>query len=103
LKEESEMLGVIAKLPIREDKVDEAIEAFKALMGHVAKEEGTLMYTMNRSKSEPNTIVIMERYKDKAALDAHSSAAHFKEFSAKIPGFLAGKPEISVMEELHSI
>ena len=98
------MLSIIAKLPCKEDKVNEAIEAFKALMVHVAKEPGTLYYTMNVDKKKaPSTIVILERYKDKAALDAHSSAPHFKEFSAKIPAFLAGKPEISIMEELHSI
>ena len=98
------MLSVIAKLPIKEDKVDEAIAAFKGLMAHVAKEEGTLFYTMNRdAKRAPTTIVIMERYKDKAALDAHSSAPHFKEFSGKLPALLAGKPEITIMEELHSI
>ncbi len=97
------MISVIAKLPCKEDKVSEAIEAFKALMTHVAKEQGTMVYTMNRAKNALNTIVIMERYKDKAALDAHSSSPYFKEFSAKIPGFLAGKPEIAIMEELHSI
>ena len=97
------MLGVIAKLPIKADKVDEAIAAFKDLMTHVAKEEGTLAYTMNRSEAEPNTIVIMERYKDKEALGAHSSAPHFKEFMKKTPALLAGKPEITILEELHSI
>jgi len=97
------MLSIVAKIPVQEGKVDEAIEAFKALMVHVAKEEGTLMYTLNRGKKDPNMLVIMERYKDKAALDAHSSSDYFKQFSAKIPGFLAGKPEITVMDELHSI
>ena len=97
------MIGVIAKLPIQEGKVDEAIEAFKGLMGHVAKEEGTLLYTMNRSKAEPNTIVIMERYRDKAALEAHSSAPYFKEFMKQTPALLAGKPELIIMDEIHSI
>jgi quinol monooxygenase YgiN len=97
------MLGLIAKLPVKEDKIDEAIAAFKELMVDVAKEEGTLAYTMNRSQAEPNTLVIMERYKDKAALDAHGSAPYFKEFMKKTPALLAGKPEITIMDELHSI
>lgn len=96
------MLAVVAKLPIKEGKVDEAIEAFKGLMVHVAEEEGTLMYTLNRDQSNPNTIVVMERYKDQAALDAHSSTPHFKEFFAKSGEFIAGRPEITVMEEIHS-
>jgi quinol monooxygenase YgiN len=45
----------------------------------------------------------MERYKDKAALDAHSSSDYFKAFFAASRAFIGGKPEITVMEEIHSI
>jgi len=97
------MISVIAKIPIKEGKIEEAIQAFKELMEHVAKEEGTLMYTMNRAQSNPNTLVIMERYKDKASLDLHSSSPYFKAFLTRSPDFIAGRPEITVMEEIHSI
>ncbi len=97
------MISVIAKIPIKEGKVEEAIQAFKELMVQVAEEEGTLMYTLNRDQSNPNTLVIMERYKDKAALDAHSSTPHLKAFFAKSREFIGGKPEITVLEEIHSI
>jgi quinol monooxygenase YgiN len=97
------MIGVIAKLAIKEGKTGDAIKLIKELMTSVAEEEGTLSYTMNQDKADPNTIVIMERYKDKAALEYHSSTPGFKAFFEKIGGLLAGKPEISVMEEIHSI
>jgi quinol monooxygenase YgiN len=97
------MLAVVAKLPIKEGKVEEAIEAFKGLMADVAHEEGTLAYTLNQDRSDPNILVVMERYKDQAALDAHSSAPYFKEFFSKSREFIAGKPDISVLEEIHSI
>ena len=96
------MISVIAKLPIKEDKVDEFLEAAKALVDNVTNEEGNLLYSLNRSDKAPNVIVIMERYKDQAALAAHSGADYFKAFSAKVPAFLAGAPEITVMEEIHS-
>lgn len=96
------MISVIAKIPIKEGKIEDAILAFKELMVHVAKEEGTVMYTMNQAKSNPNTLVIMERYRDKTALDAHSTSAHFKAFVAKGVSFFGGKPEITVMEEIQS-
>jgi quinol monooxygenase YgiN len=96
------MLAVIAKLPVQEGKVDDAIAVLRELMEHVAREEGTLLYTMNRAKADPNTLVMIERYKDKAALTAHSSSAYFQELSPKIQGLLAGPAEISVFQELHS-
>ena len=97
------MIGVVAKLSIQEAKIDEAIDLIKELMAGVAKEEGTLFYTMNQDKANPGTIVIMERYKDKEAFDFHSSTPHFKTFFGKIGGLLAGKPDISIMDEIHSI
>ena len=96
------MIALVAKIPIKEGKIDEAIEAFKGLMVHVAEEEGTLMYTLNRDQANPNTLIIMERYKDKAALDAHSSTPHFKEFFSKSAEFVAGRPEMIMMDELHT-
>lgn len=97
------MLSVIAKIPVKEEKFNEAVAAFKQLMSEVAKEEGTLSYTLNVSKSEPQTLVVMERYKDKEALAAHSATPHFKAFSAKGAEFFAGKPEITILSELASI
>lgn len=96
------MVSVIAKLSIKEGKVEEAIAAVKELMVQVAREEGTLLYTLNRDPSNPNTLVIMERYKDKGAFDVHTSTPHFKAFFAKSKAFIGGRPEISVMEEIHT-
>lgn len=97
------MVSVIAKLPIKEGKVEEAIAAVKELMVQVAREEGTLLYTLNRDPSNPSILVIMERYKDKAAFDVHTSTSPFKAFFAKSKAFIGGRPEIAVMEEIHSI
>ena len=97
------MISVVAKIPVKEGKADDMIALLKELMTHVAQEEGTLLYTLNRDPANPNTIVIMERYNDKAALDAHSSTPHFKALASKMPELLAGKPEILVLEEIHSI
>ena len=38
------MVPVIAKLEVKEGKMDEAIEMVRALTAKVAKEEGTLIY-----------------------------------------------------------
>lgn len=94
------MITVIAKLPIKEGKMEEAIGEFKALISKVAKEEGTVLYCLNKEKSNPNTLVVVEQYKDKDAFNFHSSTPHFKEFFAKSAALLGGKPEIAVMEEI---
>ena len=97
------MLSVLAKMPIKADKMDEALELIKGLIAKVAEEEGTLYYTVNVDRNNPNVLVFMERYKDKEALEYHSGSPHFQEFFGKAPEYLDGQPEIIVMKELAGI
>jgi len=97
------MIAVIAKIPVQPEKKQEALDAVKTLMSHVAKEEGTLFYSVNVSEEDPNTLVMIERYRDRDALDAHGSTPHFKEFMGQAGSFAAGKPEIKVYEEIESV
>jgi quinol monooxygenase YgiN len=84
--------------------MEEALGEFKGLMAKIAKEEkGTLLYSLNREKANPNTLVVVEQYKDKDALNFHSSTPYFKEFFAKTSLLLGGKPEIVVMEEISRV
>lgn len=96
------MIGVIAKLKIKEGKMDEALNLFKGLLALVRKEEGTLYYTLNRDMADPNMIVVVERYKDMAAFQAHTGTPYFLEFSKKIGSFLDGKLEMNLLEETAS-
>lgn len=97
------MIALIARLPVKPGRMDEAIGMLKSLMVEVANEKGTLAYTLNRGESEPDTLVIIERYTDDAALKLHGQTPHFKDFSGKIGPLLSGKPSISRFEEIHSI
>ena len=97
------MITVIAKLPVKEGKMDEAMAAFKVLMSKVASEEGTVLYSLNVEKANPNTLVVVEQYKDKAALEFHSSTSHFKEFFTASVAFIGGKPEMMVMKEVQRV
>lgn len=97
------MITVIAKLPVKEGKMDEAMAAFKVLMSKVASEEGTVLYSLNQEKANPNTLVVVEQYKDKDALEFHSSTPHFKEFFTASIAFIGGKPEMMVMKEVQRV
>ena len=94
------MLTVIAKMPIKEGKMDEALKEVKGLLVEVAKEQGTVLYSLNVEKANPNTLVVVEQYTDQDALNFHSSTPYFKEFFTKASVFLGGAPEIVIMEEI---
>ncbi len=97
------MVGIIAKLEIKEDKVDEFVAMFNELKKGVATEEGTLAYSLNTTKAEPNMYYIVERYANQDAVKIHGSTDHFKEFNGKVGACLTGRPEIIMLEELDSI
>jgi len=94
------MITVIAKLSIMAGKMEIALGEFKVLMSNVAKEEGTLLYSLNRDRSNPNILAVVEQYKDEDAFALHSSTPHFKEFFANSGSFLEGPPEVIIMEEI---
>ena len=97
------MIGIIAKLPIKEGMEDDFIAAFKELKAGVAQEKGTLAYSLNKANNDPHTFYIVERYEDQEAVKLHTSTDHFKAFNAKVPPCLAGRPEIIMLEEIDSI
>jgi len=43
---------------------------------------------------------MLERYDDQAALDAHRAAPHFKEIGRKLGDYLAGRPDVQIMQEV---
>ncbi len=97
------MISVIARIPLQPGKKDEAIKAVKTLMESVRTEEGTLYYSVNVDRKNPDTLVFMERYRDMDALKSHGGTPHFKKFTEQAMTFAASQPEITVMEEIASI
>ena len=97
------MVAVIAKMKIKEGKMDEATELFRGLVPKVGQEEGTVGYALCRDSRNPALLVVIERYRDKEAIQAHSSTPHFKEFSVAVAPLLDGKMDLSILEEMLSI
>lgn len=97
------MISVVAKMPVKAEAKEEALKEIKKLMAKVAKEKGTLHYSVNIEQDNPSTLVFMERYKDMQALGTHGSSPYFQEFIGKSASFMAGPMEIVVMDEILSI
>ncbi len=94
---------VVAKLKAKPGSENSLEQAFKAMLTAVAGEEGTLVYTLHRSQTDPAVFLVYEKYKDKAALAHHSSTPHFKEFFAASKSLLAEAPVIEMFDEIGSI
>jgi len=63
-----------------------------------ANEPGTLMYTLSRSKSDPELYYALETYADEAAVQTHM--ANFQNRTGGAEGVAAGPPEILVLDRV---
>jgi quinol monooxygenase YgiN len=91
------MLALIAKLNVAEGKETDFEKHMLGLAAQVrANEPGNEMYTL--CKDGDGNYVVLELYKDQAAVDAHGASEHFKAAGAGFRGLMAGAPEITRLE-----
>jgi len=96
------MIGLIARLKVQPGKGAEFEALFKTLAAKVtsdANEPGNLLYQLTKSRSDPNEYVVLELYRDQAAVDAHPKTAHFTEIFPKIGALLQpGPPQFEFVD-----
>lgn len=93
------MIGIIATLKVQDGKGPELEAVFKELAKLVrANEPGCHAYELTKSRSDPNTYKVLELYADQDAVAAHGGSAHFKEHSPKMGPFLAGRPDVELLD-----
>ncbi|PTB34913.1 uncharacterized protein TrAFT101_009441 [Trichoderma asperellum] len=87
-------INVAAVLYPKPEKFDELAALIAEVTTNVqANEPDTLVYYAIRVQKK-NEIVIIERYKNQAAVQAHLKAPYFRKFSAKLPELLAKPVEL---------
>jgi quinol monooxygenase YgiN len=97
--EEPPMPSIVANLKVKEDKIEEAKGFLKQLAADtLAKEPGTLVYTVHQRKDDPTAFVFYEKYESDEALATHSE--NLKAAGAGFIAILAGPPEIVFLEEV---
>ncbi len=97
------MLAVIAKFRAKDGQADEIIRMLNHIVPRVSQEEGTLYYTVNRDRMDPNLVVVIERYTDDAAFQAHSSNPDLADVLARSQALVEGGIEVAMLDELASI
>jgi quinol monooxygenase YgiN len=66
----------------------------------LANETGCKLYQLSRSKTDPRTYLLMERYTDEDALRVHSNTGYFKAAVPEMMGCCEGPPAISLYDEV---
>ena len=92
-------VGIVAKIKVQAGKNAEFEAVFTELAAAVRKNEpGNNFYALHRSKTDPQLYVVLEQYKDMAAVAAHREYPHFKEGGRKMGACMAGAPEVELLD-----
>lgn len=93
------MIGVTAKMPIKDGKQADFEKTMKELAEKVkANEPGCTMYQLYKTKGSDTEYVMMETYASQEAVDAHMTTDYFKASQPALGACLAGAPTIEFYE-----
>ena len=70
---------VVAHWQTTADSLDTVLKHAGALRPQALAEAGCDSYEVFQSADEPTAIVLIERYRDQVALDAHLNSAHYQD------------------------
>jgi (4S)-4-hydroxy-5-phosphonooxypentane-2,3-dione isomerase len=67
-------VAIVARVRVKEGRVDDYLSAFAPLLEQVENEPGTLVYLLQRSNDDPNVFWTSELYADEASFELHRSS-----------------------------
>lgn len=94
------MVTVVAKIKAKSGEEAKLEGALRNVLPKVREEEGTLVYTLNRSQDDPSTLMVFEKYRDMDAFIYHSSTPYLKELFNIIMPLIDGTPSVELFDEL---
>ena len=95
------MVGVTVRLVAKPGREHDLEDILRQMTLEVAsREPGCLLYQPTRSRHDPRTYLVLERYENDEALANHSNGAHYQEALNRLMECLDGLPEIALFDEL---
>ncbi|SEW02594.1 Quinol monooxygenase YgiN [Chryseobacterium wanjuense] len=91
---------VIVKWKIEETKIDEILTLLPTLAEETKKEEGNVHYAIYQSETDPNELILHERYRSPEAQEAHRNSKHYQSIVVeKIMPYLIER-EVNVVKKI---
>ncbi|MFM9852415.1 MAG: putative quinol monooxygenase [Sphingomonadaceae bacterium] len=78
------MIIVMGHAKLAAGDIDRLTDAMTAMVVATNAEEGCELYCFARDVTDPDMLIISERWRDQAALDAHFKAPHMATFNTAL-------------------
>ncbi|AQW56173.1 putative quinol monooxygenase [Stenotrophomonas sp. NPDC087984] len=94
---------VIARFTPASDRAPQLQALLEGMIAPTRSEPGCRSYDLYTTETEASDFVLLERYQDSAALEAHRTTAHYKAYRAQLSDLLAKPVEVSVLRPVNVI
>jgi len=71
------MIVLVVNLEVKEGKKEAFMDVIGRVIAGSQKEEGNIEYDLFADMEKPNAFVLLEKWKDEAALDFHKTTDHY--------------------------
>jgi quinol monooxygenase YgiN len=86
---------VVAILKVKEGLSDRAVEGFRPVIEATHQEPGCISYALHRDNSDPDRLLLVEKWRSQDDLDAHFQQPHMAEMGSLAAELLAEPPFIA--------
>ena len=94
------MISVVVEEKIKEGQLGAYVEYMSEMIALTRQEEGCVAYGLHEAADGSGTVVMIEAWESKEALDRHMASAHFQKF---VPGGDAYKTAPSDIRVFNSL
>lgn len=94
------MIKVIAKMSIKEDKVEGLINSILGSVEETRKEAGCMEYNLFQDVNIRNEFTFVEEWDSPEALKSHMNSKHFQEMISKLTEIMNKEMEVSVCTQV---
>ncbi|MFY4776678.1 putative quinol monooxygenase [Metabacillus sp. RGM 3146] len=92
-------ISITAFLTAKPGKEEALLNELKKVLEPSRKEAGCIQYDLHQSKEDEGLFIFYETWKDQAALDSHSSLAHYKSYREATEPLVA-KREVYLLDKI---
>lgn len=90
----------LVRMRVAEGRRDDLLAVLEPVRVAASEDPGTEIWSIHGSPEDPGQVFIYERYRDRAALDAHDELPVLREAIGQLRGLLEGAPEVLRAEVL---
>lgn len=88
------MIIIHAEMKVNREVEAEFLEAVQQLIESSRAEAGNVSYKLLKDTDQNDTYLMIEKWEDQQAVEAHNASSHFQTFVAKAPKYLTAPLQV---------